>query len=240
MTLVYRTAGAWGAGSGADLSAPQIDTNIYTLASRVGALEAGFDQPNAIATITSPTGTTLVITTTGGGTFGPFALPVATFHWRGPYAAVTYLRNDLIAVAGEGIYMVLRDHTGDTDFNAALLVAGQPAYQLLWAINVPAPLRTINTASYTPADTDANCFFRITYGDNVTITLPDTMPHGSELHFALKAYPVTVDYVTPTGTTIDQTTGFLAKQSRRGGVVTAKYDADLALWDLFGDLEPLP
>ena len=40
MTTVYRTAGAWGAGSGADLTPAQVDTNFYDKETRITAIEA--------------------------------------------------------------------------------------------------------------------------------------------------------------------------------------------------------
>lgn len=41
MTTTYRTAGAWGAGKGANLTAAEVDTNFYGLEQRVGDLEGG-------------------------------------------------------------------------------------------------------------------------------------------------------------------------------------------------------
>jgi hypothetical protein len=237
--MFYRTPGAWGAGSGADGTAAQIDGNFWELQQAINVLQAGGDPPNSISNIASPTGTTLVITMSGGGSF-TFAMPVAAFRWRGAYATTAYVRNDLIAVAGEGVYLVLKDHSTALVpvFDPALLVAAEPAYQLLWAINVPAPIRTLAAASFTPAVEDANCYFRITHAGDTAITLPDTLPNGTELHFNLKAVGI-VTFNVAFGLTLDQTTGFLNRLTRRGGAVTAKYIADAAVWDLFGDLAPV-
>lgn len=40
MTIVYRTSGAWGAGKGSDLTPVEADTDLWTLASAIAALEA--------------------------------------------------------------------------------------------------------------------------------------------------------------------------------------------------------
>ncbi len=238
--MLFRTTGPWGPGSGADVSAAQVDANFYELQQAIAALALGSAQPNSISNITSPTGTSLVITMSGGGSF-TFPMPVAAFRWRGAYAQTAYVRNDLIAVAGEGVYLVVKDHSTALipTFNPALLVTGQPAYQLLWAINVPAPIRSITTASFTPLVDDANAYFRITRAGATTIILPDTLPNGTELHFNLKAIGTVTYQVSAGFLVLDQTTGFANQQTRRGGVVTAKYIEDLAVWDLFGDLAPV-
>ncbi len=77
--LVYRTTGAWGAGQGYNLDAPQIDGNIYELAQRIAAVVADIPLPLNISNITV-VGTQMRIYLEDATVFGPFTLPQANFR----------------------------------------------------------------------------------------------------------------------------------------------------------------
>lgn len=112
--IIYRTDGAWGSGLGSNLSAAQVDGNFYDLDQRVATIEAGVAATvNQIASI-SVVGSQMLITMEDASTFGPFTLPVAILHWRGEWEVDTdYAELDLVYVTGEGVYLVLVDHTSD-------------------------------------------------------------------------------------------------------------------------------
>lgn len=74
MVVIYRTAGAWGAGKGSNLDADEVDENFYGLDQRVVAIEENPPEPNQIANITQ-TGDTITIVMEDASTFGPFTLP---------------------------------------------------------------------------------------------------------------------------------------------------------------------
>jgi hypothetical protein len=79
MTTTYRTAGAWGAGKGSNLTAAEVDGNFYGLDQRIADLEGNPPAPNEISNITV-TGTQMTIYLEGGASFGPFTLPQANFR----------------------------------------------------------------------------------------------------------------------------------------------------------------
>ncbi|TIN76786.1 hypothetical protein [Mesorhizobium sp.] len=79
MTVVYRTAGAWGAGQGYNLTALQVDGNFYDLDQRIQAIEDNPPEPVNISNITV-TGTQMTIYLEDATVFGPFTLPQAHFR----------------------------------------------------------------------------------------------------------------------------------------------------------------
>ena len=104
MAIVYRTAGAWGGGKGSNLTAAEVDSNFYDLHGRVDTLESGSMAPAEIDDITV-LGREITITLTDARSFGPFDLPRTYFSWRGEWAPTTnYYSNDVVSVAGDGIY----------------------------------------------------------------------------------------------------------------------------------------
>jgi hypothetical protein len=114
MAVIYRTAGAWGAGQGSNLSAAQVDNNFWDNVSRLAIIEAGIAATvNQIASITV-VGSQMTFLMEDATTFGPFTLPVATFSWRGAWTVdTTYSELDLFFASGFGTYIVLLDHVSD-------------------------------------------------------------------------------------------------------------------------------
>ena len=103
MAITYRTSGAWGAGQGYVLDAPQVDGNFYDLATRLAAIE---DNPAVALPPSNMTvvGTQWTIHYADGSTFGPFTLPQGSFR--------PSIVGDL-DVATDGVYTV----TSAVDFN---------------------------------------------------------------------------------------------------------------------------
>lgn len=132
MTIVYRTAGAWGAGKGSNLTPAEVDGNFYDHEGRVAALEATPPTPNNIANITA-SGSQLTITMDDASTFGPFTMPTSRWIWTGDFAdATAYSINDVFSDPDTGsLYIVLIGHTSATPFDPDLLSGGDPVYELV-------------------------------------------------------------------------------------------------------------
>jgi hypothetical protein len=132
MAIIYRTAGAWGAGNGANLTAAEVDGNFWDLHGRVATLESTPPVPNNIADI-SASGSQLTITMDDATTFGPFTIPTARFTWVGDWAdATAYAVNNVFRDADTGsLYIVIKGHTSDTTFDPDYEVGGDPVYELM-------------------------------------------------------------------------------------------------------------
>ena len=76
MPLIYRNAGAWGAGKSARLSSLEADGNVFDLDGRIRNIE---DNPPAAIGIDhfAVSGNALTIYLSNGSTHGPFTLPSA-------------------------------------------------------------------------------------------------------------------------------------------------------------------
>lgn len=131
-TITYRTAGPWGAGTGADLDADVIDNNFYSIAQSIEDLINNPATPNNIASIDVVNNNQLVITLDDYTTFGPFDMPIATFADRGEWAPVTaYVYGDIFTYTGS-LYMVLQDHTSSASFSATATNMVGPLYRTLF------------------------------------------------------------------------------------------------------------
>lgn len=133
MAITYRTNGPWGAGSGVNLSAEQIDENIFTLFMDIVNLAENPPLGPQIADIVIE-GATFKVILSDLTEFGPFALPIAQFHWKGERTADTaYLAFDIVTVTGSGVYMVLQDHvTGPGAFDPNQEIGFSPVYHQIF------------------------------------------------------------------------------------------------------------
>jgi hypothetical protein len=68
MTVTYRTAGAWGAGIGRNLTPAEVDTNFYTLAELIEALE-NYPASAVIPTNVSRVGSQITFSYSNGSSF---------------------------------------------------------------------------------------------------------------------------------------------------------------------------
>jgi hypothetical protein len=139
MALTYVSDGAWGTGQGAPLNASQHDTNVFTLAEGIAALETSFDE-----------GVTLVdpYVTTAGNIFTFYlsndttvnvAIDLPTFTYRGTWLPSTaYALNDIVTVAGTGAFMVLVAHLSDTTFDPEAVEEVTDG-ELLYGVLLPEP-----------------------------------------------------------------------------------------------------
>ncbi|MCA3573369.1 MAG: hypothetical protein IOC86_05580 [Aestuariivirga sp.] len=134
MTMIYRTAGAWGAGKGSNLTAAEVDGNFHDLDARLVDVETNPAQPVQIEGITS-TGSALTITMDNGDVYGPFPIDAATIDFRGNWGPATaYKTNDIVVHAGSEVYYVAADHTSDGTFDANKVVTGKTVYNLMFDV----------------------------------------------------------------------------------------------------------
>lgn len=158
MTLVYRTAGAWGPGVGRQLVSAEVDTNFWTHDQAITALEA-LPLGVGISTITQTAANQMTITLTNGATY-VFTLPALQLNFRGEWAPATYYSPyDVVTVAtSQSVYTVLLGHLSASTFNPnANDGAGHNFYSLL--LQVPNSLPAGGTtgmvlAKNSPADYD--------------------------------------------------------------------------------------
>jgi hypothetical protein len=108
MTIVFVTTGAWGAGTGAPLSAAQVDGNFYDVDQRIAGLVDDLAEGKRIDTVTyASTSMTFHYT---DGTSQIIPLPIATLTYVGPWINGTpYMRGQMI-MADNGFYQVLQNH----------------------------------------------------------------------------------------------------------------------------------
>jgi hypothetical protein len=142
MAIIYVTTGSWGGGTGAPISAGQVDGNFYDLDQRVVNLNADLAEGKRIDTVTYTDISMTFHFTDGSSQVIP--LPVATLEYIGPWTNSTpYARGQMIS-AENGFYQVLESHTtppppAPFDPNATDgSTAENPLYQL-WM-----PIRDVN------------------------------------------------------------------------------------------------
>ncbi len=119
MTILYRTAGAWGSGLGRKLTKAEVDGNFYTIAQELASLNSSI--PTAARGIDHVTSSanTFSLVMTDASTEGPFTLPVVTNPYRGVWAPSTaYLKYQRFTRNGN-LYEVLFPHTSALTFDAA-------------------------------------------------------------------------------------------------------------------------
>lgn len=125
----YRSNGAWGAGTGVNLTVAQFDGNTYEWRTAIDDILANPPVADSIVSVTQ-SGFDLTFHTTLGSSLGPVAMPVVQFVWRGEWSALTiYAAGDLFMVTGQGIFTVMADHTSAATFDP-LAVGGSPAVPL--------------------------------------------------------------------------------------------------------------
>lgn len=152
---VYRTAGAWGAGKGSNLTAAESDANIHELRSDIDDLIASPPTANSIATMTV-TAQSFTTTLTNGTTLGPYAITLPVFRWRDTWATGTlYEELDSFSVTGEGIFVVLHDHTSSaSSFDAEAVGSSENAGS--FTIGATYKIATVGTTNFTLIGASSN------------------------------------------------------------------------------------
>lgn len=126
---------AGGSGTGGNLTPLQFDENMWTLLTRIKALET--NPPVAI----SVNGFTVIgsqfqVNMSNGTTRGPYDLPIATFRAVGNWVnSMPLFKLDLVTVPHSGLYLVLQNHTtaiAPAVFDPNATLGGLPLYQLVF------------------------------------------------------------------------------------------------------------
>jgi hypothetical protein len=170
MTIIYRTDGDWGSGKGSNLTAAEVDENVYDLDARVTSLE---NDPPAAVDISNITqaGGVMTVHLNDGSSYN-VDLPKATIKFRGDYTASTaYNVNDLVNAPGYGLYLVLIAHTAAATFDPDLSDTDGDYYQQVTP-GALAPV-AVTTTTYTLQLSDAGKYLRFTNAAGCTITVPD-------------------------------------------------------------------
>lgn len=235
MTITYRTAGPWGAGKGGNLTPAEVDVNFHALQQSIATAVDDL-VPAEIESITL-VGSQLTFVLADGRSLGPYTVPAARFNWRGVFVGATaYVANDIIS-AGDGIYLVLQNHTSVAPFDPLRTVSGQPAYALMFK-EPRSNVYSITATEFTPSVDQLWGYFR--FADFCDITIPNNsdqpFPIGAELHF--RGTAVDPLYFLPAvGVSLFAPAGQLLRTDRVGATVTAKKFSENG-WDLFGLLAP--
>jgi hypothetical protein len=115
VAITYHDDGPWGSGVHRDIVPSEIDGSFFYLDQKIDTLSIG--TPISIASF-FVSGGSFYVTLTDGTQRGPFALPTASEHFRGPWNPSTaYAPDDIITNAG-ATYQVLFAHTSASTFIA--------------------------------------------------------------------------------------------------------------------------
>ena len=140
MTVIYVTSGVWGAGTGAPLSAAEVDGNFYDVDQRIVELNDDLAEGKRIESVTYTSNSMTFHFT--DGTTQVIPLPIATLEFVGEWTNSTpYTRGQMVSGGGLGIFQVLVDHTTPAPpatFDPDATDGTDPLYQL-WM-----PLRDVN------------------------------------------------------------------------------------------------
>lgn len=114
----FRTVGPWGAGTGANLTATQVDYNFYNHDLRLNTLEETVGSGGVVQIEDfEVVGNQFFVHMTDSTTFGPFQLPALEIVPRGPWEPEThYDINDIITANGS-VYWVIYNHTSGGTFD---------------------------------------------------------------------------------------------------------------------------
>lgn len=132
MTIIYRTAGAWGPGKGSNLSPEEVDGNFFDLETRVTNIENDPPEPVSIDHFVVD-GTLLTIVLTNGDSHGPFVLPIGQWRWTGEWEPDTqYFVGDIVTNEGN-TYFIRVQHVSADVFDPGLFTVDGFVYILILA-----------------------------------------------------------------------------------------------------------
>lgn len=115
--ILYVTTGVWGAGVGRQLTAAEIDGNIWDLDSRLETLESNPPTPINIQTI-QVTGSQMTIILEDYTEFGPFTIPTSQWTFMNEWAdATVYVQNNVFT-KDYALYLVNVNHVSAAPFDA--------------------------------------------------------------------------------------------------------------------------
>lgn len=118
-TVTFRTTDPtrWGTGQNSNLSASQIDINMWVFYTAILALQDHAADAGREIDFFSIVGNNLYVTLMNHTLLGPYQLPVAQWNFRGPWAPATpYSVLDVVTFDG-AVYLVIFQHTSGATFN---------------------------------------------------------------------------------------------------------------------------
>lgn len=171
MTIVYRTAGPWGAGKGANLTPAEVDTNFYELRTDVDDLTAQFVPVVNIAYF-SVAANALFVHMTDHSILGPYPIPmVGLWTFRDEWLPdTTYLVNDMVTF-GNVLYLVLIDHTSAGSFDPDATNGLGDNYYAVVLEAAPAIVETWNFQGVWEPLTSYFKFDVVTFGTSIYLVL---------------------------------------------------------------------
>lgn len=119
MSIIYKNTdlARWGTGKGSRLTSLEVDENFWEVVQRLVALESDEGTAPTISFF-EVIGATFYVHMSDSTILGPYALPVATFTFRGPWQAnAAYAAWDFFTANG-GLYVVLVPHVSASTFDA--------------------------------------------------------------------------------------------------------------------------
>jgi hypothetical protein len=128
MALVLRSE------KGSPLTSNEVDGNFTFLKGLIDEFvaPAGVGVQNI-----SVAGDKMTFHLTDGTTRGPFQIPTSTMSWKDEYVPGTAFKVlDIFTVEGDGVYMVLIDHTAPDPFDPLYAIGGEPAYQKIFGFDI--------------------------------------------------------------------------------------------------------
>jgi len=149
----YVTNGPWGSGTGAPLSAAQIDTNFYELLSAIDDILADLPAGVGIANI-AISGLSWIVTLTDSTVLAPIPIPVATLRWRGDWVALTEYASLDWFLTDQGIYLALHAHTSAAEFDPDAL--GDPVDAGDFLVGSTYVITSVGSTDFTAIGAESN------------------------------------------------------------------------------------
>lgn len=132
MTIIFRTAGAWGAGKGSNLTPAEVDGNFWDHEQRLDSIETN---PPAAVNIDyfTTSGNQMFAHMTDHSVIGPIEIPVGTWNFRGEWQPDTlYFAFDVVTF-GTAVYLVNSEHTSEGSFDPSASNSFGYIYNLILA-----------------------------------------------------------------------------------------------------------
>lgn len=247
--LKFVTAGGWGAGKGAPLTAAEHDGNTQNLADAIQDL---IDNPVSGVSVSniSVVGRQVTFYMTDASTYGPFDLPVAQPRYRGEWeASASYSAFDIVTVTGTGVFMVLQDHTSEATFDEDASNSDGAYYVKIGAVvegggggpAAPSEVVTFSGTNLTLSEAHVGKHLRFMNAAGCEVTVPDSIFEDDvEFYIWQGAVGDPVSIVEgSTGVGFAYREGKVADTAGFGSHITIKHVGG-DLFDIWGDLADAP
>lgn len=248
----YRTndpTGRW-TGKGSNLTAVEVDGNIYELRSAIDDLIASPPVAVSVASVSqSSDKTQFTFNLTDGETIGPFTLPVLEPRWRDQWEPDTlYEVLDIFQVVGVGLFSVTANHTSGSTFSLTATTGSPPVavYKQWFAFsgNPPDAIASVTTVGSPPAYTlvlgDAEHYLRVNETLDTTITVPANATVGFEIGTTVtfeQSGTGSVTIMGDVGVTVNCAATHTRVTHGQWAVCQIK-KVDIDTWTIFGNLVP--